>query len=187
MPDTVRTILVAAATAVVTTAAAGLLVIPRLEARKKRLVEVHAARDAFGAHMLRIISACAQLQNIQLPAADDPDWTPVLRERLAGERERWWQQIDDATRWLIDNVATYATSWPMRHLIEMPITYAGHARMVVLSEREEATKLELLLELTVPVQRQYFGWLGSRARHIAADNRAFAQTIARLTAEPTAP
>ncbi|MFJ8364457.1 hypothetical protein [Streptomyces sp. NPDC093984] len=114
MPDSVWTIVVAAVTAVVTTTATGLIVAPRLEARRKRLVEVHAARDAFGAHMLQIISACVHLQNIQLPPADDPAWTPVLRERLAGERERWWQQIDDATRWLIDNVATYAGSWPVR-------------------------------------------------------------------------
>lgn len=181
MFDTFWTITVAAATALVTTTATGLIAAPRLGARQKRLGEVHAARDTFGAHMLRIISACGQLQNIQLPPDEDPDWTPVLRERLAGERERWWQQIDDATRWLVDNVATYAGSWPMRHLIEMPITYAHHVRMVVLSEREEATKLELLLELTVPVQRQYFGWPWSRARHIVADNRAFAATIARIS------
>jgi hypothetical protein len=187
MPDTASTILVAAATALVTTTATGLVVTPRMEARKKRLGEVHAARDAFGAHMLRIIAACGQLQNIQLPPADDPDWTPVLRERLAGERERWWQQIDDATRWLIDNVVTYAGSWPLRPLIEMPITYASHARLVVLSEREEATKLELLLELTVPVQRQYFGWPWSRASHIVADRRAFAETLARITGESVAP
>jgi hypothetical protein len=163
-----------------------LIAAPRLEARKKRLGEVYTARDTFGAHMLRIVSACKQLQAIQLPTDEDPDWTPVLRERLVGERERWWQQIDDATRWLIDNVATYAGSWPMRQLIEMPVTYAHHVRMVVLSEREEASKLELLLELTVPVQRQYFGWFWSRARHIVADNREFAATIARISGEPTA-
>ncbi|MFJ8364458.1 hypothetical protein [Streptomyces sp. NPDC093984] len=69
----------------------------------------------------------------------------------------------------------------------MPFTYAGHARMLVLSEREEAAKLELLLELTVPIQRQYFGWLWSRARHIAADDRAFAATVARLPGETTTP
>jgi hypothetical protein len=187
MPDTVWTITVAAATALVTTTATGFIAAPRLEARKKRLGEVHTARDTFGAHMLRIMPACGQLQTIQLPTDEDPDWTPVLRERLAGERERWWRQIDDATRWLIDNVATYAGSWPMRHLIEMPVTYAHHVRMVVLSEREEAAKLELLLELTVPVQRQYFGWLWSRVRHIVADNREFAAAIARISGEPTAP
>lgn len=90
--------------------------------------------------MLRIIPACGQLQNVQLPPDDDPDLTPVLREGLAGERQRWWQQIDDATRWLVDNVATYAGTWPVRHLIEIPITYAHHVRVVVLSEREPAER-----------------------------------------------
>jgi hypothetical protein len=243
MPDTVWTILVAAATAVVTTTATGLLVIPRLEARKKRLVEVHAARDAFGVHMLRIISACSLLppalllaatavvtalakglfvtprmearkkrlggvhatrdtfsanmtriisacgllQQVQLPADDEPGWTPVMRERLAGERERWWQQIDDATRGLIDNVVAYAGSWPTAYLIQFAVDYASNARMVALSEREEATKLELLLALTVPVQRQFFGWSWARARHAPADRRTFAATVARISGEPATP
>ncbi|GGZ17738.1 hypothetical protein GCM10010300_72210 [Streptomyces olivaceoviridis] len=52
--------------------------------------------------MTRIVSACALLNRLRLPADDEPGWTPVMRERPAGERERWWQQIDDATRWLID-------------------------------------------------------------------------------------
>ncbi|MFI7399246.1 hypothetical protein ACIBW9_01915 [Streptomyces sp. NPDC049541] len=187
MPDTLSTITVAAATALVTTTATGLIAAPRLEARKRRLGEVHTARDTFGAHMLRIISACEQLQISQLPPDEEPDWTPVMRERLGGERERWWKQIDDATRWLIDNVATYAGSWPTRRLVQMPTIYAHHIRMVVLSERDEVTKLALLLELTVPVQRQYFGWFWSRARHIVADNRAFGATIARISGEPIAP
>ncbi|MEU3341997.1 hypothetical protein [Streptomyces sp. NPDC006668] len=181
------TLLVAAATSVVTTLAVGVLVAPRMEARKKRIGEVHTARDTFGSHMLRIISTCHQLQAIQPPADDDPNWTPVLRERLAGERARWWHQIDDSTRWMIDNVVTYAGSWPVRRLIKLPITYAGHARMVVLSEREENTKLELLLQLTVPIQRQYFGWPWSRVRHLVADHRAFEATVARLDGEDSAP
>ncbi|WP_326655645.1 hypothetical protein [Streptomyces sp. NBC_01750] len=187
MPNTVWTLLVAAVTAVVTALAVGLFVTPRMEARRKRLGEVHTARDTFGAHMMRIISASSLLQRIQLPLADDPGWTPVMRERLAGERERWLQQLDDATRWLIDNVATYAGSWPMSHLIQFAVDYAGNVRMVVLSEREEDTKLELLLALTVPVQRQFFGWPWSRARHALADRRAFAETLALIGGEPTAP
>ncbi|MFD7407764.1 hypothetical protein ACFV7R_35050 [Streptomyces sp. NPDC059866] len=186
MPSILWTLLVAAATAVVTALATGLFVTPRMEARKKRLGDVHATRDTFSANMTRIISACGLLQKVQLPADDEPGWTPVMRERLAGERERWWQQLDDATRWLIDNVAAYAGSWPTSHLIQFAVDYAGNARMVVLSEREEATKLELLLALTVPVQRQFFGWPWSRARHVLADHRAFAETVARISGEPAA-
>ncbi|WP_256925375.1 hypothetical protein [Streptomyces sp. Amel2xC10] len=178
--------MVAAVTAVVTTLAVGLFVAPRMEARKKRFGEVHTARDTFGANMMRIISVCSLLQRIELPPADDPDCTPIVRERIAGERARWLQQLDDATLWLIDNVTTYAGSWPMRHLIRLAVDYAGHARAVMLSEREEDTKVELLLALTVPVQRQFFGGPWSRARHLFADHRAFAETLTRISGEPTA-
>ncbi|MFF3617482.1 hypothetical protein [Streptomyces sp. NPDC002580] len=136
--------------------------------------------------MLRIVSACSLLQRFELPPADDPGWTPVMRERLTGERDRWMQQLDDATVWLLDNAMTYAGSWPSAQIIRFAVDYAGHARAVVLSEREEATKVELLLELTMPVQRQFFGWSWSRARHAVADRRAFAETIARISGEPSA-
>ncbi|WP_330294101.1 hypothetical protein [Streptomyces sp. NBC_00576] len=187
MPNTVWTLLVAAVTAVVTALAVGLFVTPRMEARKKRLGEVHTARDTFSTNMTRIISACASLQRFQLPPDGESGLTPVARERLTGERERWWQQIDDATRWLIDNVALYAGSWPLPDLIQFATAYAGNARIVVLSEREEATKVELLIALTVPVQRQFFGFPWSRARHHVADRQSFAETLALIGGEPSAP
>ncbi|WP_216588285.1 hypothetical protein [Streptomyces brasiliscabiei] len=177
------TILVAAATAVVTALPIGLFVTPRMEARKKRLGDVHAARDAFSGHMTRIASVCVLLQQIQLPAEEAPGWTPVMRERLAGERERWWQQLDESTQWLIDNVGMYAGSWASKSLIQ----YAGHARIVLLSETEEATKVEILLALTLPVQRQFFGWPWSRARHAVTDRQSFAGTLALVGGEPTTP
>ncbi|RSO09684.1 hypothetical protein DMH18_16225 [Streptomyces sp. WAC 06783] len=58
MPDTLLTLLVV--TVAVTALPTGpLLVAPRVEARKKRLGDVHAARDAFRTHMSRIASARA--------------------------------------------------------------------------------------------------------------------------------
>lgn len=186
MHSTVWTILVAAVTAVVVSIANGLIVTPRMEARKKRLGEVHSARDSFSTHMTTIVSACVRLLSVPPPADDDTAWTPVMRGRLAGERERWLQQIDDSTRWMIDNVATYAGSWPLRRLVEFATAYAANARMVMLSEREETAKLRHLLDLTRPVQRQFFGWPWSRARHHFADRRAFADILDRLEREATA-
>ncbi|MBV1940744.1 hypothetical protein KUF83_29875 [Streptomyces sp. BV286] len=182
MPGTLWTILVAAVTAVATAIATGLFVTPRLDARKKRIGEAHAARDTFNTHLQAVLSACTRLQAIP---ADDPAWTPVLRERLTGERERWLQQLDEATRWMVDHVETYAGSWAMRQHIEFAVGYAGSARMLILSERQESIKLELLATLTLPVQRQFFGFWWSRARHYVDDQRTFAQTLARLTSEPT--
>ncbi|MDX2986471.1 hypothetical protein [Streptomyces caniscabiei] len=178
--STLLTILVAAVTAVVAAIATGLIATPRLEARKKRITEAHAARDSLGTQMLTVLSACSLLQ--QVPA-DDPDWTPVLRERLQGERQRWLQQLDEATRWIIDHVMTYAGTWPSRPIINLAVSYASRARMVMLSEREEATKLELLVALTLPVQCQFFGYWWSRARHYVDDQRTFAETVARLDQE----
>ncbi|MEU0177883.1 hypothetical protein ABZ178_31725 [Streptomyces massasporeus] len=89
--------------------------------------------------------------------------------------------------WMLNNAATYAGSWPNSRIFRFAIDYAGHARAVVLSEREEATKVELLLALYVPVQRQFFGWPWSRARHAVADHRALAETIARISGEPSTP
>ncbi|MFD3479881.1 hypothetical protein [Streptomyces sp. NPDC058695] len=56
-----------------------------------------------------------------------------------------------------------------------------------MSEREEATKAEILLALTVAVQRQFFGWLWSRARHAVADRQSFAGTLALISGEPITP
>ncbi|MFD8381335.1 hypothetical protein ACFV2X_22775 [Streptomyces sp. NPDC059679] len=67
------------------------------------------------------------------------------------------------------------------------VAYAVNARMVVLSEREASIKPELLLAPTVLIQCQFFGWPWSRARHAFADRRTFAEALARINGEPTAP
>ncbi|WP_405467514.1 hypothetical protein [Streptomyces canus] len=179
------TLVVAAVTAVVTATATGLFVTPRLDARKKRIGEAHTARDTFGTHLMTVLATCSLLE--QTPV-DNPDWTPVLRDRVKGERDRWLQQLDDATRWMVDHVFAYAGSWPLQRHKDFAVSYAASARGLVLSEREEATKRELLIALTTPVQRQVFGFWWTRARHYAADQRAFAETLTRLNSEePPAP
>ncbi|MGW4619540.1 hypothetical protein [Streptomyces sp. NPDC004592] len=174
------TLLVAAITALVTATTVGLVVTPRLDARKKRIGEAHSARDTFGSHLMTVLATCTLLE--QTPC-DSPDWTPTLRDRVKGERERWLQQLDDATRWMVDNVFTYAGSWPLQRHKEFAVAYAAHARGVVLSERDEAIKRELLIALTTPTQRQFFAFWWTRARHYTADQRLFAETVARLAAE----
>ncbi|MDN3029415.1 hypothetical protein [Streptomyces sp. S.PB5] len=174
------TLALTAVTAVVAATATGLVVTPRLDARKKRIGEAHTARDTFGTHLITVLATCTLLEQTPL---DVPDWTPVLRDRMKGERERWLQQLDDATRWMVDNVAVYAGSWPLQRHKDFAVSYAASARGVVLSERDEATKRELLLALTTPVQRQFFGFWWTRARHFAADQQAFSATLARLNSE----
>ncbi|MDL2076247.1 hypothetical protein QNN03_07320 [Streptomyces sp. GXMU-J15] len=181
----VWTLVVAAVTALVTAITVGLVATPRLDARKKRIGDAHAARDTFGTHLLTVLAACTLLR---LTPRDDPEWTPVLRERVKGERARWLEQLDDSTRWMVDHVFTYAGSWPLQRHKNLAVSYATNARGVFLSERQETTKLELLVALTTPVQRQFFGFWWSRARHHAADQRAFDEAVARLTeAAPRVP
>ncbi|MFJ9106352.1 hypothetical protein ACIRJM_48960 [Streptomyces sp. NPDC102405] len=162
-----------------------MFVTPRLDARKKRISEAHTARDTFGTHLMTVLATCSLLEQTPI---DDPAWRPVLRDRIKGERERWLQQLDDATRWMVDNVAVYAGSWPLQRHKDFAVSYAASARGVVLSEREEATKRALLLGLTTPVQRQFFGFWWTRARHFTSDQGSFAATLARLNSEePPAP
>ncbi|MFE4174226.1 hypothetical protein ACFRR7_19615 [Streptomyces sp. NPDC056909] len=184
MPNTVWTLLVAMATALVTTVAAGVLVIPRLDARKRRIQEAHAARDTFNSSLLTIISACGRLQSMALPAADDPDCTDVVRARLAAERERWMQQLDGATRWLIDHVETYAAGWPLGELRTMVAHYAVASKVVMISERPEETKVELLAELVEPVQGIYFTYVWHRARRYRRNRNRLRAVLARVNALP---
>ncbi|MFF8943082.1 hypothetical protein ACF1A5_12585 [Streptomyces sp. NPDC014864] len=174
------TLLVATITALVTAVTVGLVATPRLDARKKRIGEAHAARDTFGTHLMTVLATCTLLE--QTPV-DNPDWTPTLRDRVKGERERWLQQLDDATRWMVDNVFTYAGSWPLQRHKDFAVAYAANARGVVLSERDEAVKRELLIALTTPVQRHFFAFWWTRARYYTADQRLFAETVACLAAE----
>ncbi|MFI9297551.1 hypothetical protein [Streptomyces gardneri] len=175
-PGVWETILIALATALVTTVGTGWLVVPRLEARKRRIGEVHQDRDRFLASMLRIVAAAARLREMGEPAADDPGCTDVMRERVRAERTRWMKQIDEATEWMVDNVETFAPTWPAAVLRQMIGTYVAHARAVAISEREDIRKAELLVELTDPV------WAVFGSRGWQRGPRLLPRSIERLTA-----
>ncbi|MER6279674.1 hypothetical protein ABT202_25845 [Streptomyces sp900105245] len=175
-PGVLETILIALATALVTTVGTGWLVVPRLEARKRRIGEAHQARDRFLASMLRIVAAAARLREIEEPAADDPGWTDVMRERVRAERARWMKQIDEATEWMVDNMETFAPTWPTDVLRQMIGTYVAHARAVAISEREDTKKAERLVELTEPV------WAVFGSRGWQRGPRLIPRSIERLTA-----
>ncbi|MEV7565433.1 hypothetical protein [Streptomyces tanashiensis] len=183
-PGMVETVGVALVTALVTTVGTGWLVVPRLEARKRRIGEIHQARDKFLASMLRIVSAGARLRAMQEPAADDPGCTQEMRGRIRAERARWVRQLDEATEWMVDNVETYAPSWPAAVLREMIGTYVAYARAVAISERRADRKAELLTELTEPVWEVF----GSRSwqrgpRLLPRSAERLAATITAMAAE----
>ncbi|WP_406388286.1 hypothetical protein [Streptomyces sp. NBC_00887] len=183
-PGVAETIMIALATALVTTVGTGWLVMPRLEARKRRIMDAHQARDRFLATMLRILSASGRLQKFEAPNPDDAAWTPVMRERVEAERARWVKQLDEATEWMVDNVETYAVSWPTDFLRGLIGTYVPYARAVMISEREDDRKAELLEWLTTPVWEVFGsrGWQRS-PRRLARAQRQLGARIAEIEAE----
>jgi hypothetical protein len=61
------------------------------------------------------------------------------------------KQLDETTEWMVDNIETYAPTWPSDVLRTMVGKYVSHARAVAISEREDDHKAQLLAELTEPV------------------------------------
>ncbi|MCO6009736.1 hypothetical protein NE236_32675 [Actinoallomurus purpureus] len=183
MSSIVGTIATAAATAVATTWAIGMTVSPRLDARKARILKAHQDRDSFSDSILTILAACARLEAFEIPS-DVPD---TLGTALRAERQRWLNQIDEATCWLVDNTqrwaGTYYSGWGLRDLM---VRYAADARGVVLSERDEAAKVSFLREITEPVQEIFFArtwWL--RALRVASQAQRLTCALDRLESGET--
>jgi hypothetical protein len=174
----VGTIAVAAATAVATTLTIGITITPRLDARKVRILKAHQDRDRFSDSVLTILGACSRLEAFDVPS----DVSEVLGTALRAERQRWLNQVDEATCWLVDNAerwaGTYFSGWGLRDLM---LRYAADARGLVLSERDEAAKVNLLREITEPVQEIFFArtwWL--RLLRIASQRQRLTSALDRL-------
>jgi hypothetical protein len=99
MPSTLWTLLVAAVTAVVTALGEVRSSTRAWRPARNGWAGPHCPRHPRREHAadhLRLLTAI----EIRAAPADDPEWTPVMRERLANERNRWLQQLDDAIGWL---------------------------------------------------------------------------------------
>lgn len=173
------TLISAVITALVTTVAVNYLVVPRLEARNRRIQAAHIARDRFSDSVFSILGAAVRLLGVEIP----DDANEELHEALSQERRRWLGQIDEATRYLVDNIEAFAFTYigalDFRDLV---IAYAGNARMVWISQRSEQAKLRLLLDLTSPVQNIYFAaWW--RRRRLVANLTTLRQLLADAEAD----
>lgn len=182
---TFETIAVSLVTSLAGTFATMWFLQPRLEARKARILEAHAAREQFSASVLTVQGACGRLQNLRLD--EQPQLSDVMRERLDAERERWLVQIDDATRWMVDNAASFGPGWPMELLRNLVSDYVGHARMVWISEREEMRRLAYLADLSAAVRDALFTHVWHRARHFAPSVQRLQELVAVLQAEGSEP
>ncbi|MDR3081927.1 MAG: hypothetical protein LBV60_13560 [Streptomyces sp.] len=184
MQAAVQTALISVGTSLVTAYATGAWLTPRLEARKRRITEVHAVRDRFLASMLKVMAVSARLRNTPAPDPEDPAWTPTMRERVEGERIRWQGQLGETTEWMVDNLETYALSWPSTLLRKMVFEYAAHARAVMLSERADDRKAVLLQELTEPVWEVFGARVWQRGPfRLRRAVRGFAAKLEEIAAE----
>ncbi|MFD3524551.1 hypothetical protein [Streptomyces sp. NPDC058653] len=151
MPTWISAILLPA----VTTLFVGFVITPRLEARNKRINLAHQARDEFSRRVLTILSASARLRETPIPAAL-AEQRPALTERLNAERDRWVDQLDEATRYMVDNMETFALGYAPERARDIVGRFVAHSRAVMLSERAVETKAERLAALAGPVQNLFF-------------------------------
>ncbi|MFJ9358845.1 hypothetical protein [Streptomyces mirabilis] len=81
---------------------------------------------------------------------------PALAEKLVAERDRWLDQLHEATRYMVDNIETFGLSYATERGRDIVGRFVTHARGIVLSERALETKAERLTALAGPVQNIFF-------------------------------
>ncbi|WP_051819428.1 hypothetical protein [Streptomyces sp. NRRL S-920] len=133
----------------------GLVITPRLEARNKRVGLVHEARDEFSRRVLTILSASARLRATPIPETLT-EQRPALAEKMTADRDRWVDQLDEATRYMIDNMETFGLSYPTERGRDLIGRFVTHSRAIVLSERTIEVKADRLASLAGPVQHIFF-------------------------------
>ncbi|WP_338741924.1 hypothetical protein [Actinomadura luteofluorescens] len=179
--STIQTLLITVGTAAITAWVTGLIIAPRIEARKARILAAHKDRDQFSDSVLTILACCARLEAVEIP----PEASASIRRSLLVERQRWLKQIEDATCWLVDNThrwaGTYVGFGGYRDLV---LRYAAAVRFVFLSERSKADKVVILRELTEPVQEMFFARDRLRRAALVPEQREkLAATLDRLDRE----
>jgi hypothetical protein len=110
MPNWLSPLLIAVVTAVLTTTVASLTVVPRLEARNRRIQAGHQAREGFGIAILTVLVTGSLLSNLTIPQ----DATAPVRDSLEREGARWRQQLDKATEELADSTAPLSFVFVLR-------------------------------------------------------------------------
>lgn len=164
MPSWGTTALISIVTSLLTLIVAGRYVSPLLETRNRRFQAKMQAREKFQTDMLTILSAATRLVTTPIPT----DATDTVRTALGEERVRWRAQIDEATKHLTDHFEQVAFSYSQsRQLTQVAVRYSGNARMIWISDRTEARKLDTLKNITQHCHALFFDspvYLFQRAR-----------------------
>lgn len=131
----------------------GLTMGPRLAARSKRIQATHDSRDRFNDSVLDLLVLCGNLEMVTIP----PSLTDPARSRLQGERDRWLNQIDETTTWMVDHWQQFALSYlGLMGVRDLVARYVAAARGLWLSNRRLDDRVRMLKELTEPIQTIFF-------------------------------
>jgi hypothetical protein len=136
---------------------------PRLEARKEHRLEVYRTRRELKGNLLRIMFITSKWKDF-----DPPDGLMSEDElgRLGEEMTRGFQQLDELTKTMADNIEIYGGTLSPRRLFgwlspqEAFASYIRAARSVMLSDGRPSQKLVALYNLTRPMESLFSRRLG---------------------------
>jgi hypothetical protein len=127
---------------------------PRFQARTKRFLEAWADRDRFSLELATVENACVRLKFVGVPADDVDSW--IGDGPMSADRQRWVDQIDESTKYMLDNHQRYVLGWPswIRGRAEM---WSVVAREVWVSDLHLKRKVDVLTRMVAPIRQIYFG------------------------------
>jgi len=171
------TVVAAVLTALATTTVLEMTVKPWLEARSARIKQSAQARYGLAAQAQVILAACDRLAAADAVAAANTTTREVERDgrtvtetrfgahQALDERRRWREQLDVATKALVDGYEAGGASITWSRHSGLLADYVITARWVCISELSEGMKLRHLRALTEPAQTLFFSnwpaWLRS--------------------------
>lgn len=133
---------------------------PRMDARKERILNDIRNRRKFENNLLRLEVASRMWAQFKYPL----NATRQTKEAIDAERQRTYQQIDNTTKEMVDDVGFYALTYlgvrirPLKTPVpEMIGRYVHCVRGVYLSNRTYTTKAKIIHRLTEPVRIFLFG------------------------------
>ncbi|MFJ2777528.1 hypothetical protein [Kitasatospora sp. NPDC087315] len=172
-------------TALATTTVLELTVKPLLEGRSTRIKAAMQARYELGSHVAVLLAACDRLEAAAQVSAqntitteEEVDGQLVRSTRFGAhqawdESRRWWEQVDGATKALVDGYESGGASATWAALRGLLGEFAVTARWVYLAELDDRNKIAYLRALAKPAQALFFAtwpaWLRSATSHKALE------------------
>jgi hypothetical protein len=133
---------------------------PIMDARKERFLENYRNRRNFESNLLKLRVMSGMWAKFEQP----PDATADQKERLDGEMDRAFEQIDAMSKDMLDNLGSFALTF---HGMKLPVLnttipelvarYVYLVRGICLSDKPLPAKARIIEEATVPIHTWLFG------------------------------